>query len=246
MGGAVPNIEFKAGAVDPYWILAIMNFPSHEQSRETDYAINFASNDLSLASRGLIPLRINRKALSLIVESAKSDGIGGAASEATKRGNIAGCYLLALYQMHQFPQHFKASVSKAIHLVRHYSETTEYSDGAKLPRSASEIRECFHEFKSVAHLWGALRLLQDVPHPKHPGVFASEPWVIYFLGVARELQDFGLEFRPPAPKEQLDTLLNEHEIWRVPDVIEKHSLSLKQPPAWMLDAMSSYKAKERG
>ncbi len=241
----MPDIELRYGAADPYWLLAVMSFPLHEQARQTDYAINWLSNDLASFPEN-IPLKIDRRALSLVVAAAKSNGTDRATANAFKRGSIAGDYLLALYFMHRFSEHFKVpSVSKAIHLVSHYCQTTEYGDGTKPPRSASEIRECFHEFNSVAHLHGAYRLLIDVPNRKNPGIFASEQWVCDFLGVAGELQDFGLSFKPPAPKEQ-GSLLNEGDLWRVPDSIGRRALSLREPPSWMLRSIKKYKAKKRG
>jgi hypothetical protein len=245
MGSAMPDIIVSDGHVDRNWIHALMNYPCDEKMRQANYATLCALGDLEQYPTDSL-VAIDRGTLEQITSAARSSGLRESNATAFKRGTIAGYLLLALYVMDLFPDRFKiASVSRAIDFIRHFSQTTEYGNGDKLPKSASEIRECFNEFKSVAHLWAAWTLLKELPIPANPGMFGSEQAAIHFLGVAGGLQDFGISFKPPAPKGG-ESLLEEHDIWRVPDEVERLYPPLKRPPMWMLSATKKYKARARG
>ena len=220
-----------------------MVFPEQESLRRTQYAIASARYVLEYGPQDSSVV-VDRDALVSLVKAAISNGIKTPHDRNYKRATIAGNYLVALYLMSSFPKQFKLpSVSKAIYIAKKYAKTTTYRDETLLTSSESEIRKCIIEFKSVAHLWGARLVLESYPGE---AMFATQQSVVKFLGVAGALQDFGCTFRPPAPKNKALPLLDQKTIWRVPDSIARLYTHWERPSDFMVQAMKTYKARQRG
>jgi hypothetical protein len=160
-----------------------------------------------------------------------------------KRGYIAGDFLLSIYFMSSFPEHFnEPSIRKAIFVTQAFARQNQFGDGSKIPTSETTIRKAFAEFRSVAHFWAALRLHQTLPERDHREVLGSAEAVSYFLGIAGMLQDFGCGFVPKRAKPQ-EPLLDRNTLWNIPASIARISLLSPGMPEWLIETAKKYRAK---
>jgi len=241
----MPDIEFRNSAADIGPILAAMHFPENDELRETYAAVHYVDKYLADVPGESCP-SLEREALVRIIRVAKSTGIKTQVANAIKRAAIAADFLISMYAMHSFPEHFKKpSVSKAIFIARKFAGISQYGDGTSIPSSESEIRECIKEYRLVAHFWGALRFHASYPIIPNELLLGSLEGTLDFLGIAGTLQDFACTFVPPSPKPG-PTLLDAAQIWRVPETIRRLRFPWKTPPSWLVATLKSYKARQRG
>jgi integrase len=156
--------------------------------------------------------------------------------------NIAGRVLLAARAVHF---RFKgtgttASINRGVDLV---SRVNGYS--------ATEIREAWSEFGTVAHLSGANILLQANPASlpeglkAHDGSFSPFRGLPVLLKVAEELQDFGFG---TVPRGRRVPLLDPTRTWRLPELPPMQDLVLLDEPSISHDIrlqIDSYRARPR-
>lgn len=234
------TIEIRDNDLDTSWLLALMNFPNDEELRNTYYAIHCLQKDL-MEAKPTDSLAVDLDSARLLVRAAAGDGIGSRVVENTKRGFVAGEFLLTMFVMYSFPDRFpEPSLRKAIHVAKVRALNVKYGDGSVMPRSSSKILECIYEFKTVAHLWAALRTAVDLV-PDRKDVLATPDGLNEFLEFAAALQVFALEFRQRR-REKEEQLVSSEEIWRVPRLVPQYKLGWKAPPPWIETALRTYKA----
>jgi len=227
------------------WILSIMEFPSDPAGRQTAYAIRSVETALALAPDER-HLSVSRDALGLILGAANSAGMRGRIANSVMRGSVAGDLLVTLYTLNSFPDYFdKPSMNQAIHVASAFGRAVR-KDPVFTPTSASEIRECFHEFRTVAHLWAAFRLNMSLPIRSNGDWLATPEAFNDFLGVAAALQDFGCRFCPPARvKANRRPLLGHNDLWRIPAHIPRLQPPWKKPPAWYIETLKGFKKRRQ-
>ncbi|MBV5349689.1 hypothetical protein JZU71_00540, partial [bacterium] len=104
-------------------------------------------------------------------------------------------YLMSLFE-DESEAFRRPSMGKAIHVSMQFSLGKKFGDGDKMHYSESKIRECWDEYKSVAHLWAAYRITQAYPLPGGEGNAAVKIGSIDFLKVAAGIYKFGVNFIP--------------------------------------------------
>lgn len=217
-----------------------MNFPLDEDMRRSYYAVNFADFVVKDPSKK-IETEIGRELVEDLIRAPSKATLRDLAADRTKRACVAGDFLLSIYGMHSFPDHFsEPSVRKAIFIAQAYAKQTEFGDGSKLPTSAAAIRRCFDDFRSVAHLWAAMRFHQSFPIRNHSEVMATAEAVRDLLGIAGTLQDFGSNFIPKRARPK-QPVLDAQSLWRVPDSIKRLHPPWESPPSWLIQTARLYK-----
>lgn len=123
------------------------------------------------------------------------------ATEAGKRGSVAGDLLALIYQM-EAGGHTEPSFGKAIEQYKSYALGLKYGDGESLKYSEATLRAYFEDYASVAHLWAAMRINQGpyayTANPKN--LFSDQESFVHFLGVAKSIALFASTFIPKRTK----------------------------------------------
>lgn len=237
----MPEIELRRAGLDSAWILALMNFPTDSAMRRSYYAVCYAAWVLEECRDE--PDVIGVDLIEGLISAPSKSDLGAKVADETKKGVVAGNFLLTMYVMNAFPETFsEPSVRKAIYAARVYASKTRFGDGSSLPTSETAIRKYFDEFRSVAHLWAATRLHESLPIRDQREILGSAEAVRDFLGIARTLEDFGCVFVPKRAKPK-QPILDRNSIWRVPESFPRLHPPWKGPPEWLVEAMENYCAK---
>jgi hypothetical protein len=133
------------------------------------------------------------------------------ARDGTKRGTVAGDLLSLIYVDWRRRQP-EPSLRSALLRYREWAIGRKYGDSSPLLYSDAQLRRYLCQAEPSAHLWAALRLLKRVDDGEESYRAAfSRHGMMFFLGVARELQDFATTFvpkraKPPKPVVAASTL----------------------------------------
>ncbi|NWG39240.1 MAG: hypothetical protein HXY27_04635 [Hydrogenophilaceae bacterium] len=232
----MPEITLNGSPDDLGWLRAVMLFPNDEQLRKQCFAVEIARFHALNASESA-KLQIDVETLRLLLEAPAYGSLKETVSAITKRAIVAGDLLMTLYIMHKFGLK-EPSVNKAIFVCQQFAHKAKYGDGTPMNVSERTVKECWREFKSVAHFWAAFRLNKAYPFaPSDTEVFAHPK----FLGVASAVYQFGVTFVPYrawAGKPVLDPKTS----WRLPENIAPINLVSDQPPDRLLKYLKKYKA----
>ncbi len=149
-----------------------------------------------------------------------------AAKSAVKQGTVAGDLLGLIYEQWRLGQP-RPSMRAALKHYRVWAGGKKYGDGKALKYSDMQLRTYFSAAAPSAHLWAAHRLLKRY---KDRGVGYKTAFMPegmpFFLGLAKELQDFAVSFipkgaKPPKPIIKADNLL------LLPEAIQPIKLELR-------------------
>jgi hypothetical protein len=238
----LPEIELRRNGLDPGWILALMSFPSDAKLRRSYYAANFARGVLDESPNSAI-FEIARDVLEDLVRAPSNVELRDLSAKQTKRAFVAGDFLLSIYAMDSFPEYFnEPSVRKAIFVTQSFARRTRFGDGSKIPASETAIRKAFAEFRSVAHLWAAMRLHESFPILEQREILGSAEAVSAFLGIAGTLQDFGCSFVPKRAKPK-EPIVDRNTVWSVPSSVARLRPPWQAPPDWLVETAKQYNAK---
>ena len=238
----LPEIELHRNGLDPARILALMNFPSDATLRRSYYAVAFERVQLDENKNDAF-VEIGRDMLDCLVRAPSDRDLRDLSAKQTKRGYIAGEFLLSIYAMDFFPKYFnEPSIRKAIFITQAFARQNQFGDGSKMPTSETTIRKAFAEFRSVAHFWAAMRLHETLPKRDHREVLGSAEADRDFLGIAGMLQDFGCGFVPKRAKPQ-EPLLDRNTLWNIPASFARLHPLWPAPPEWLIETAKKYRAK---
>jgi hypothetical protein len=236
------QLDIRGNPFDASWILAAMHFPNSDLERRAYYAIKFAETEIDRVALDE-SINVEARLLRDLVESPSRATLMAEARNRAKHGFVAGDFLLFIFGMHSFPNDFpEPSIRKAVFMSQEFAKHSRFGDGSNLPRSETEIRDCFKQFNSVAHLWAALRLHEAFPIRPQKEIFGSTPAIDDFLAIAATIQDFGCGFVPKRTR-PAKAILDVKEIWRVPPKTRRLLPPWKGPPSWLVDSMKGYKAR---
>ena len=129
-----------------------------------------------------------------------------------------------------------------IHVMRVYAKQfVRRYRGRPRPVTSRKVYNYKKEFRPVAHLWAALRLHEALTSQPYGSLLRDS--IIEFLGIAKSIQEFGLNHVQDNWKGPRETLLDPDNIWRVPDSVQRlRPRWAAKPPGWLLTAMETYKA----
>lgn len=237
----MPKIKICGNGLDGVWLLAVANFPDDPELREHFYTLKFANEELT-RHRAQASIEISTKLLEGLLNAPSHDQMRSLVTTSTKAGFVAGSFLASIFHMHSFPKEFQEpSNRKAVMISQAFAKKSRFGDGSRMPMSENTIRKHLKDFRSVAHLWGAMWLHQVFPMREQREIFGSPEAVGQFLGIAGLLQDFGCWFIPKRAKPQVP-LLDARTIWRVPAEATR-LVPPWEPSAWMLRVLRDYKAR---
>lgn len=236
----MPVIEITNIAnVDILNFLAIMLFPNDAKDREMHHLINQLNHDLK--NLEMQDVLMSRDDLELLLQSPSYESWSKLVADNTKKAIIAGDLCGIVYAMHVFniPE---PSMNKAIFVMREFAKISDvkYGDGERLPISEQTIRNCWSEYRGVAHLWGAFRLNQDYKI-NDDGLCFTNHGYISFLEVAAGILGFGNGFVPHRAKAQLP-LFSGDEMWIFTNAIKPRNLVSDNFPVLMQQMLEKYKA----
>ena len=146
------------------------------------------------------------------------------AVKASKKGSVAGDILDYVAQMY-FTGHKQPSVRKAVYVAEKYLSNAVDGYSKKSGSSSIFIYECWKEYKTVAHLWAAFRVLQfsnqeeenkHILNNDNPLLQLHNRGLDKFLAIAEAFRNFGESYISPIIKSH-ELLLPPGETWKVPD-----------------------------
>lgn len=214
------TIQLDGGPHDLGWVWATMLFPDDQQMREHFFAVQLARESLVGAKSGG-SIEISEDTLQRLIDAPSFEELKRVTAERTKRAIVAGNILIALYVMDWFSI-LEPSMNKAKFVAQEFAKRSTYGDGSQIPRSEPFIIEVWNEFKSVAHLWGALEINKPYPYAPPREVFSKE-YFGKFLEVASGISRFGCSFIPFRARPKT-SVLDSATLWSLPDWIVPASL----------------------
>lgn len=221
-----------------------MLFPNDTRLREQNFTVHeIRIQNLELQDEFKIMLDV--KTINLLLNAPSIDELDKKIKEATKRGVIAGDVLSMIYLMNRFkdadPAFAEPSINKAIAFSSKFGLMQNYGDGTKMYYSSQKIRDCWDEFKPVAHLWAAHRIGQSYEISKGTN-FESMEALNKFLGVAQGIFHFGCSFIPKRTKPELP-ILDRQSSWAIPNSILPMKLVTDLVPDRLLEYAKQYSSK---
>ena len=119
-----------------------MKFPLDADMRRSYHAVTFA-DCIARDSSKTVESEIGRELLRDLIHAPSKTTLRDLAADQTKRAFVAADFLLSIYGMHSFPNHFsEPSIRKAIFIAQAYARKTRFRDGSKLPTSAGFRKWC--------------------------------------------------------------------------------------------------------
>lgn len=219
--------------------LAVMLWPEDGQDKERKqfYAARYVDHilrgDLTADSEVTLPAGL----LSALLDAHAWPALLEEVSKRTKRATVAGHVLSIMFLMDLCKDRLPprgdpgASLDKAINVMERWAEMDKrFGDNSTFPLSDRTIRNCWIEFRNVAHLWAAkdLNLDPEFQFAPHRQLFDGIN-LHSFLCAAAYLADFGCSFklanksRAPTPRH----LLDRNSIWAADPA--RHPSNLRLP-----------------
>lgn len=216
-----------------------MLFPESELLRKQYISILVSANLLQEAKKNNQELiSIDDVFLDEVIEAPSRDDINKLKKSAISAGIIAGELLAYMYILN-ITGVDEPSLGKALYIAGKVNKTRKRTGGRIFPSSEKQLRKYWTDYKSVAHIWGALLLLDEfqgieIAESLEPILEQS------YLSLAKILGDFGEEFIPlrtNPPKPILDV-----DIWHIPPeyLCDDYHFQIDQMPKYVKDLLSTY------
>ena len=141
-----------------------------------------------------------------------------AAVAGTKKGTVAGDLLSLIYEQWRSGNP-RPSLRDALKRYQQFAIGKKYGNGEALKYSDGQLRTYFEAAAPSAHLWAAHRLLKRYKDrgKSYKTAFTPEG-MPYFLGLAKNLQDFAITFVPTGTK-PAKPIIQEHVLLLLPETI---------------------------
>ena len=242
----MPTIELDGTPHDRLRVQAVTLFPNDSALRDQLFAMYRVSGEVrDLAGDQVLP--VSAHTLNRLIDAPGYADMRIRVTEAARRAVIAADVLCVIYLMDKFslrePKAFREpSLNKAFAVIRAYAkeETTAYGDGSRMDTSVTRIRECWKEFKSVAHLCAARRINKAYPYTEDHKSMYTDGFKSY-LQVAQSFYHFGVSFIPKRLK-PCEPILNAETSWTLPRSIRPKDPPLERLPDRLIEYLKSYKA----
>ena len=238
-------IELTGTEDDVGLVRSVMLYPRDDRARRLYHAIHFHTVLLKGApdeTRWPVSAGLLRQLL-----SDPNPAAAETIRARTRRATVAGELLSVIYLMSRFkavaPAFEHPSLNKAIYVVQTWADKYSYRDGTEIPSSRKGIRDCWEEFRPVAHLWAAQAINSKYPFVEPGEEFTSKANLDVFLGVAAGLFRFGRGFNPTRSTGET-RLLDAERSWTIPASIAPLELPKgAEPPDLLLRVVRTYKAE---
>ncbi len=150
-------IVLDGDATDTLRLLSIMAFPEKAQEREQWFELHCA-DFVQYALKEEEKYAISKNDLHFLINAPPIERMKETAIKNVQKAVIAGDLIALMYLMNQIGFH-EPSLNKALHVSKKFAEGRSHPDGKKLNTSKPKIRECLNSYRSVSHIWAALRLM---------------------------------------------------------------------------------------
>lgn len=238
------EIELTNTPLDPGLVMTAMLFPNDSTLREQYFTMNHAANSIQGMADD-IKIEIDAQTIEILINAPSQKELKLKAAEATKRAIYAGDILGTIYLMDRFktsaPAFSRPSMNKAIEFAKQFGLQNRFGDGEQMYYSEKKVRDCWEEFKTVAHFWAAHRISQNYNISKGDN-FESLENLHKFLAVAKRLFEFGTSFIPKGAMPQVP-ILSEKSAWTIPKEIMPLELVSDRVPDQLLKYAKAYKTK---
>ncbi|WP_426307758.1 hypothetical protein ACN9MJ_10440 [Acidovorax facilis] len=245
------TIEVKGDQYDGLRTQAVMLGPEDPLFRRAFVATGLVrGNDWDLQGP---PVLVERQLLADLLEAPAWPALLADVGARTKDAAVAGYVLMGLFMMWRFPEVQGSrnlggvSLNKAFSFCAYIAREHDwkYGDGTGLPRGETKIKECWHQYRSVAHFWAAHAWNQAFPVPNKMSLYREN--LPEFLTAARYFQLFGRE--PILDKKASKTKESAlpEDLWQVPDGFGASLLYDADPSVYedslLAEALRSYASK---
>lgn len=196
-------------------VLAAMLFPRNENLRHSYCLRNVWFDRLQSESQYALAAADVQAFLNV----ASRHELRVASDAGARQGPVAGDLLGLVYQQVHADLPWP-SMREAVRQYQIFAKGRTYGDGLPLKRSNGQIRTYFEAAAPAAHLWAARRIIQGFSDggKAYQASFTAEAWP-YFLGVAKELQEFATTFIPKGSK-PAKPIICRSEMLLLPDSIK--------------------------
>ena len=238
------ELELTNSPVDHGLVLTTMLFPNDSTLREQFFEVNLATHRIQGMADD-IKIEFDAQTIEILINAPSRKELTQKAAEAIKRAIYAGDILATIYLMDRFkaadPAFNRPSMNKAIEFTKQFGLQNRFGDGEKMYYSEKKVRDCWEEFKTVAHFWAAHRISQSYNINKGEN-FESLETLRKFLAVAKRLFEFGTSFIPKGARPQIP-ILSEKSAWIIPNGIMPLELVSDRVPDQLLKYAKAYKTK---
>ena len=238
----MPYLDIKGGLFEPLVILATMFHPNNIEHRIEFFVCSLVKEFLETDDKDLefLPSTFDIKVL---LNAPSYNSVYNRAMDESVKGHVAG-WLLWSYAFLVKTDQDEPSLRKAKHIMK--SMLNLYpTTGLKIGKTLPSLDKFWTEFRSVAHLWAALLVLQSQhENPELSEIYLLPENLDIFLGISEWFRDFG-EGCFPSRILNPQSLLDPGETWKPhPD----HPVEVILPekitfPECMANALKSYKSK---
>ena len=193
-------------------LLAIMLFPKDDGMRRA-----YAAHQRVIALDKLGAAQVDAALARELAYSLSYTQMRAATAESFRCAHIVGTQMLLLYVMH-CDRPSRASERAARMATQNLLKAKKFGDGSPRSRSSKSLRDYWDKYRDVAHLWAAFSL-----HRQFLRCMGSDPSTLLesaafrstFLGTAKTLESFGMQYKAPLNKRK-HALLDADALWRVP------------------------------
>jgi len=208
---------------DSIHLTALMLWPKEDESdmRRFYYAADYANGFVyDHEPSSIYPWQANL--IQALLEAPSWQDIKKESTIRTKKAVIAGMVFTFMFMMDKCKEKLPrrgdhgASLSKAFYLVEEWSrDGATYGDGTPFPLSDKTIKDCWRDYRSVAHLWAALEMNRIVRYAPDLKIMRPENFH-KFMSTVAYLQMFGTTFHLNNKSKRMSgTLLPPTSTWLV-------------------------------
>ena len=194
----------KPKSVDDVWTtMSIMLYPTDIEKRRNWIKYSQHRNFLEESKQGAEPLNC-RDDLGTnywldVSDCPTLNQINRETDARLKKGTLTGDVVLHTYQM-MLCGIDEPSLRKAIYIVSSRPRKYKYNK-KRVEHSEQEISQVFNQYRTVSHLWGALRIIDHYKFMSNP--FEDLNSFSIFLSIAKTLQDFLTSYKPKRSRKPL-------------------------------------------
>lgn len=179
-------------------VMAVMLWPGEGQHdiRNQFYAVSMAHEMLK---SGCHHYSMEAGHLSVILSAPSWTELGSQMAQQTKRATMAGYVFAFVYLMDKYnrllpPRGDKGgNLDKAYSLAVAWAKTgVAYGDESPLLANETSVKQCWREFRPVAHFWAAMELNKGTQAVPPKNMFSAD-WLPTYLASVSDLQLYGLQ-----------------------------------------------------
>lgn len=247
----MPDLNMTGKAFDFFFVYAAMAHPRNELHRDEFVAALITKCMAEMAEENCeSEIEVPVSVLRVLLNAPSQDEIVERATDAVKKGAVAGDLLLFVAEMY-LTGYERPSIRKAIYMAETYFSNASDGCGKRFSAKRSFIYECWKEYKPVSHLWAAFRA-SFFSHGVHglPNLYETLLGgdLRKFLAFAEAFRIFGENYIQPDTKPR-EPVLRHQETWKVPEgfLLPEVRLWLEEGkmPEWMIEALRTYKSTDR-